>query len=552
MRRAHLPWLLPPVAIVALLAPMLFTGRSFYEDWTNHLWLVWNQTEAVKRGGLPTLWTHTDKLGVYYPQFLFYGGTLFGVAGYVGALLGGHPTPAYLLFFALAFGMAYGGWSWLAWQAGLRGWIAQLPGLVHVTAAAYVSTAYARSDWPEFVATSSLPLIAASAWWLLRAPRWRAWPVAAFLFGVLALTGSHNLSLVWGATFVVLVSAVAAVALGRGMGGIAGRRVAAVLGLAVIAIAVNGWFLVPDLAFSSRVTRPGDVGGYDYFNTARLVFSPAPLSPDLAKVPNPSERATTWPREYVQLPVLALLWALVTGAVLLRRPGPWRRLLVGLLALFVIFLLLVLRGDPTVGAPGRRLWEHLPHFLRYTQFALRLHAYLVPLVTGLVLVGLLAARRTPGRRATAAVATLAVVLVYMAGVAVWQTWVTPNAVYADRSQLFDGKVTATPESWGDTGNYRDYASREVAVPRERSLRLAPDAAQRMLPGDPSAVPAGREPIGTDIAASPDMVRLHGLEHAGRLAPREDPGGFNPVGLMAVRRGARTTPAGPVPWRVERA
>src|SRR3954452_22638466 len=179
-----LPWLLPPLAIVAVMAPMVFTGRSFYEDWTNHLWLVWNQTEAVKRGGLPTLWTHTDKLGVYYPQFLFYGGTLFGVAGYIGALFGGHPLPAYLLFFGLAFAMAYGGWSWLAWQAGLRGWVAQLPGLVHVSAAAYVSTAYARADWPEFVATSALPLIAASAWWLLRAPRWRPWPVVAFIGAV--------------------------------------------------------------------------------------------------------------------------------------------------------------------------------------------------------------------------------------------------------------------------------------------------------------------------------------------------------------------------------
>src|SRR3954462_8813221 len=164
------------------MAPMLFTGRSFCEEWTNHLWLVWNQTEAIKRGGFPTLWTHTDQLGVFYPQFLFYGGTLFGLTGYVGALLGGHPTPAYLLFFALAFGMAYGGWSWLAWQGGPPGGVPPRPRAGPPPPPAppppYVPPAYARSDGPEFVPPSSLPLIAASAWWLLRAPRWRAWPVA--------------------------------------------------------------------------------------------------------------------------------------------------------------------------------------------------------------------------------------------------------------------------------------------------------------------------------------------------------------------------------------
>ena len=552
LRGERLPWLLPPLVVVALLAPMLFTQRSFYEDWTNHLWLVWNQSEAIRRGGAPTLWTHTDYLGVYYPQFLFYGGTLFGLAGYVAAVLGGHPTPAFLLFFALAFGAAYGGWSWLAHQAGLRGWAAQLPGLVHVTASAYVSIAYARSDWPEFVALSMLPLVAASGWWLLRAPRWRAWPVAALVASLVLLTGSHNLSLVWGTTFLLAISAVVAVALGGGgLAAIGVRRIAAVAGMAVTAAAVNGWFLVPDLTWSSRIAKPGDVGGYDFFNTARLIFSPAPLSPDLARVSNPSEAATTWPREYVQLPVLALVWALVAAGGTLRRRGPWRRLLVGVLGLMALLLVLVLRGDPAVGAPGRWLWEELPHFLRYTQFALRLHGLLVPLVAGLVLLGLLATRTWPARRRGAAVAVLGVVCVYMAGVATWQAWVTPNSVYADRSQLFDGAVTATPESWGDTGNYRDYASRGIAVPRSRSLRLDPEAAARVLPGDPGAVPAGGGPIGTNIAASPDMVELRGLEPLGRLAPREDPEGFNPVGLMVVRRAVGEPSAGPLGWSVRR-
>jgi hypothetical protein len=530
---------------------MLLTSRSFYEDWTNHLWLVWNQSEAIRDGGLPTLWTHTDKLGVYYPQFLFYGGTLFGLAGYLSALLGGHVTLAFLAFFALAFAMALGGWAWLAHQAGLRGWAAQLPGVIHVTASAYVSIAYARSDWPELVAVSTLPLVAASAWWLLRAPAWRPWPVVAFVGAVVLLTGSHNLSLVWGAVFVALLCAVAAAALGRGLGGIPTRRIAALAALAATAIALNAWFLLPDLVWSSRIAQPGDVGGYDFFNTARLIFSPAPLSPDLAAVPNPSEQATTWPREYVQLPVLALAWGLVATAALLRRPGPWRRLLLGMLALLVLFLLLVLRGDATVGGPGRWLWTHLPHFLRYTQFALRLHGLLVPLVAGLVLLGLLAARAWAPRRRVAATAVLAVICVYATGVAVWQAWVTPDAVYRDRAQVFDGAVTATPESWGDTGNYRDYGSREVAVARDRAVHLAPEAARRGLPGDAGAVPGGAGPIGTNVAASPDMVDVQGLEPVGRLAPREDPDGFNPVGLMVARR-PLTDPDGPLPWTVTRA
>src|SRR3954453_13789292 len=91
-----------------------------------------------------------------------------------------------------------GGWGWLGRQAGLGGWVAHAPALIYVTAAYVLTNAYARGTWPELVATSAIPLVIAGGWWLLRAPRWRAGPVAAWVIAVVLFTGSHNLTLAWG------------------------------------------------------------------------------------------------------------------------------------------------------------------------------------------------------------------------------------------------------------------------------------------------------------------------------------------------------------------
>jgi hypothetical protein len=53
----------PGGAIALLLAPMILTKRSFGPDWTNHLWLIWNQGRSIADGGNPSYFVHTDNLG---------------------------------------------------------------------------------------------------------------------------------------------------------------------------------------------------------------------------------------------------------------------------------------------------------------------------------------------------------------------------------------------------------------------------------------------------------------------------------------------------------
>ena len=56
---------------------------------------------------------------------------------------------------------AYGGFYWLGRLAGLGRFVAQVPALIFVTSAYYVTLIYGRGDWPEFVAVSSMPLLVA-------------------------------------------------------------------------------------------------------------------------------------------------------------------------------------------------------------------------------------------------------------------------------------------------------------------------------------------------------------------------------------------------------
>jgi hypothetical protein len=491
--------LVPPVVVLAVLSPLLLTGRSYDPDWFNHLWLVLDQHDAIARGGLPTLFTHTDGLGTFYPQFAFYGGTLYGLAGYLSFPLGDSPTWGYVAFFAIAFAMAYGGWSWLARQAGLRGWPAHVPGLVHVTAAYVLTNAYARGTWPELVATSAIPVVIAGGWWLLRAPRWRAGPVAAWVAGVVLMTGSHNITLVWGAVFVALVALAAAFALGPALRALDPRRVAAVLALGATAVAVNAWFLLPDLAYSSRVGVDAYATGAPQFNTLGQVFSP------LRPVPHGSST----PGLSVQMPVLALGWALLAGLLCglpaaRRRLGGWARLAVGLAVLLVGFLILVLRDDPTldhVGAPGRGAWRHLPHFLTYVQFAYRLETYVTLLVCGLLLLALVAvARSDDAARRRRLHAVLGAIALWSVGLAVWQVWSVPDRG-PGRGAAAHLSSLRLPSTWEDPGSFQDRSGRVVPGTEVVTGPTPREAAE----GRSFAVPPAGEPVATTITGGPYLV-----------------------------------------------
>jgi len=531
IRRAVAVSWFPASVILVLLSPLLLTHRAFAVDFSNHVWLALQQQRAFDAGVWPTLFTHSDRSGPFYPIFAFYGGTGYAALGALAALLGNRTNVADALSWGLGFAMAFGGFSWLSWQVGLRGWRAHVPGLVFVTSAYYLTNMYGRGDWPEFMATSSIPLVVAGAIWLLRAPHWQVSPVAAFALSIVVLAGTHNITALWALTFLPLVALVAEWAFWPAPFTIPVRRYACVFGLAAIAAAVNAWYLLPDVAYASRTAIgqlanpyfPGFPG--HWFNVPGEIFSPL----------RPTAVPTSSPSLYVQLPVFMGLWLLVAVVLLRRRLiGPPRRLAVGLAAIGLAFIGLLLFNEP---------WVHLPQPWQQTQFAYRVTTYVVLVMAGLVMLTLVLLQHASRSTGRALNSLLAVALVIGSGTAVWQVWASKSAL-STRAAAITPVGVADP-GWYDQGAYGDQSSRSVAVPPGRVLTINAVSVHDNKLSEVVDPPPGPLPILTNLRAGTEFIQLHGLIPVGfEPVPPTGLSIFRTLPHMVVTRPA-SRPVGPL-------
>ncbi len=243
--------LLATAAVLAVTGPMLFTNSGFEEDFTNHLWLASVAGRSLVEAGHPSYFlnTFTVESGVFYPYFAFAGGMLYTTIGGIAELIGGHFVITYVGFIVLVVVGAYGGALWLGRELGLRGWLAHAPALTLVTSAYYITNMYGRGDVPELAATSAIAPLIAGAVHLVRTPRWRVLPVLAFVVSTVIFTGSHNITLLWGATFTAVALLLMWLVLGAPWR-LPYRRLATVAGLGVASVMVNAWFLVADIAYA--------------------------------------------------------------------------------------------------------------------------------------------------------------------------------------------------------------------------------------------------------------------------------------------------------------
>lgn len=487
-----------------LLGPVWFTSRGLGPDWTVHLFALWKQSRAINALGHPSLFFSTDLQGALFPHYAFYGGSLYAAFGWVASLLGGRTTLAYCLAWTTGTAATFGGWTWLASQAGLRGWRAYVPGLFAITTAYYLTLIYARAAWGEFMATSMLPLAIAAGVWLLRAPRWRVAPLALFLASVVILTGSHNITLVWGAIFVALLGALAVFAFGRSLGGVRLTRVAAVLGVSVLAVAINAWFLAPNLSFAQRTLISAPAGGVDafwagtsFFNTPAVLLNPLRHSPVESSTPG----------LYLQLPVLVIVWLAVVGAVAVPRArATWvRRLAAGLWALFFAYLALHMI---------KPLWLLTPAVLRYIQFPMRLQPYLAMCLAGLLVLTLVALEQRTGDRTrwvTRANVALGAILAFGLALGVWQAWSAPS--FLPTRDLVYADARTPPPSWYDPGLFRDGLGLVVTPPPDRQIAV-PFGDGDTLSAE-LALPPGDGPFRTNIGAGTYLLEVQGLRPVGR-------------------------------------
>lgn len=489
--RARWHWLIPGVVIAGLLFP-LFQDRTFSSDWGDHLWLIWQQELDIKQIGHPSYFLQSS-LGVFYPYYAFYGGSLYAVLGVVSALA--NPATAVFVAFLGSLCAAYFGWTWIAWQLGVRGWQAQLPGALAVTAPIAVTNMYGRGDIPEAVATGMLPLVAASALSLVREPTVRLRSAALFVLGVAVLTGSHTLTLAWGVVFLLLCAALLVACYWSEIRERAGRGLRLV-GLGALGVGINAWILVPLLLYHPRLIEhePDPIGDTLYTDPSRL-FSPL--------------RNAGIPYSYVtadvnaQLPVLALAWALIC-AVLYRRflSGRSRALLAGFLGFLAGLVVLIL-------SPA--LIESLPEALRYIQFPYRILTYADLCVVALVTMVLAAAQKA-GSRARIAVWALAAVAAFNFVLSVNQN-IQVRSFLSGRAEAL-ASSTHPPPSWYAPLQFADGSAPIVKPTLAQPLHFPAngpksDAYTATYPAGPAGTAA------TNVDTGTYFVEVVGAEPVGR-------------------------------------
>lgn len=533
----HLDLLIAAGAVLLVAAPLLFTSSGFALDFTNHLWLSWAEGIGLAQAGHPSYFLNARGIGVFYPWFAFYGGSLYAIVGGISDLLGGRPIAAYVGVTTLAIAGCYGGMVWLARGVGLRGPAVHAPALAVVTSAYYITNLYGRGAWTEFMAVAAIAPLLGSGVHLARAPLWRAGPVLVFVASAIVFSGSHNITLVWGTAVAALASVLTWLALGAPRR-LRVRRIASLGGLALASVAVNAWYLLPDVSFAHDVPASQEVpprgAVATFFDTPAVLFDP------LRAVP----RASHTPALFVQVPVWFLVWGLLAGAVLMwrRRDAPLRRgdarlrrVWSGVVLLTAILLAMIMITP---------LWSTVPFPFDAIQFPYRLGSYVFYAVAGLVLVGALALQHAAAagnaRRTVAGLRwALACVCAISVGLCVWQQWVPstlfPGFSYRNREDAL-ASVHTLPRTWYDPLSYSDMKAPIVSTPSRRRLIIPVGSVH----GDRFAawlsVPPGPAPIETNIAGGAYLVHIAGLRRVGRnlagqAVVRREGGGDGPVHVV---------------------
>lgn len=365
--------------------PLLFTQAVFNEDWINHLWFIWHQNVAIRDNHVPSLFVHYSH-GVFYPEYAFYAGTVDSLGALLSIALGNALLPAYILTYLLIFAAVYGAWYWIARMAGVGRWWAHLPGLVFVTSAYYITSVYARGGWPELLAVSSMTLMIASGLSVLRAERLRFWPAAALASSTVVFFGSHNITMLWGLTAIVVAAAALVICVPEARLQVTRSGVLRVLLLTVPAALVNAWFLLPAITYKSETLLGGFPEG-----TAALVREAVGLV-SVEHLFTISRASATTPNTpfALSLPILEIGWVLVSIAIVLltRRKGTWTRVIVVISAVTILVGVVMTHAD---------LLLDLPSIYANVQYSYRLESYILQGLCAAVVAGLVLAKG-PGRR----------------------------------------------------------------------------------------------------------------------------------------------------------
>jgi len=507
-------WGAPVLLIIGLAWPMIFTDDSLNGDWTHHLWLIWNQSLAIRANHLPSFFLNYSH-AVFYPTYAFYGGTAYAVVGTLSLLLGDAPVEAYVLTYLLGFAAAYGGWYWMSRMAGLRRQWSHAPGLIFITSGYYLTLIYARGDWLEFLGVSMIPLMVASGLSVLRADGLRLWPALA-LIGSTVLFGNHNLTLVWGATWMALIGMLVLVCIPQARRCLTRRGLARVAGLAVPAMLVNAWFLLPAAVYQTHTGIGSrylhwrlELKGYMFIVAASHLFTLSRAA------------AVPWMRTFVvALPVLVIGWVLIGLVMCLRRDAraPWKRMLFICAGSTLLMAIMMTHAGLVLA---------LPRPYAMLQYSYRLESYVLLGISGAVLVLLVLGRDGNRRRQLLAWSLLPILLVStILGVRQASNYYRGG----NRVSILKASTKPSPREAG-TFDYGDAGLTEFLVRKGQPVEV--DFPIAAVHDDRVAktvhLPPGQL-VYTNIGGGPELVHVTGARIVGITPTRDD--------VIEIGRGVR--------------
>ena len=504
-------------ALLVLLTWTLLTDASRLADdfWTD-TFFIGQQADAIRHGGGPSLFAHSN-YAMFYPVFAFYGGTLFAFAGAIAVVVGS-AVAAQVIVYILALAAAYGGWLWLARLAGLRSWPAHVPAILYVTAPYVLTNVYTRQDLAEVVATAAIPPLLASMLSILRADELRAGPAAALAASTISLGGSHNLTLLWGATILGITGLAVILAVPSARHLLTKRGILRVLAVAVPAMALNAWYLLPDLAYHADTVIFRRI---DEWKAMLRGPNPAVRAEHLFSLGRTSAAPDT--TLVATLPVLAMAW--VVAAVALARPT-WRAAWTRILAILTLVtaVLLVLMSHP-------KLLLVLPDPWLMIQFSFRLETFVLFGICGAVIAALILLG--PGRHRWLTALLLPVAILSIVGAA---------------GQARDAPLVAEPLPM-DLDRYvafgvGDYAGANMGVLSPRSNPRAAALARGSVDRNRIAVTARANPgdlFYLNIMSPSGLIDVQGAHVIKRRAlPPLNPG-WKPRWYLVLRVDADATP-----------
>jgi hypothetical protein len=502
--------------------PMAVTDRVFFLDWANHLWLVSEQTHSMSRLWRPTYFLHTAETGFYYPFYALYGGSLYGVTAAFALVIDSIPRAYELTYLGGFCACAFGTW-WLARSAGLQRPLAAAVALIPATSAYSITNAYGRGAWPEFMATSMVPLVAAAFVAVVRHPRLRLRDVIPLIGATLILSGSHTITLALSLFFLAVATVCAAAAfLGSGARRPRLPRLLTASGIAALGVALNAWFVVPLVAYGgeTQTAKTMTAATWTGLMPTNIAFSaPSNVLGILPTVP----KLSGTPELYVQAPVLPLVWAIaaIVTAVATRRAGPALvRASLASGALTMLFLALGL---------WPQLWTGVLSWMQVTQYTYRIETYATLGITAVIACGALAV--ASARHRTWWLASLAAVMLFHVGWAEWHAWGAQRYSKIDISLRHNGH---SPPTFYGIYDYRFPGGKNVDP---RSLMGFPPAS---VLDDRLSVTVARTalPAMATVDYSPLVRATDGLEIVGThdtnvvVGARSTGPGKNVVGVFA--------------------